>query len=276
MSRVLQSMADPVPFYVFDDLPSPEQLSLVRQEGYGIRISDLPAGLDNADFLAPMADSLEYLSIMDARCTDPRIVSRFTSLKGFTLNSRPKVDVDLRNCPLETYFGPHRRVESVEDLTTLKELTLYPPVEAGIGRIQSRLNRFSVVFARGMKGMPRMEHPETVTTISIDGPRDFDVTGMEEYTGLQVLHLSAITRLTGMSALVNIPSLGTIAFDRCRTVNDPEPLLSLRPSVKVDVFERSPFDADFKRKALASEAHWTFPQRVKIDNPFPWMTDGGK
>jgi hypothetical protein len=248
------------PVLTIDGLfPTASEVRTIQRPRSSVRILKLPLGLDDLAFLAPAADAIEVLDVLDPNCRDVRLIETMTSLRRVGLNVDERYPVDLaRVTRLESYSGPWKRMESVIDCLNLSDLRLTSPDVGKLSAIKSSLARLDIYSVPTPQAVPVISPAKTtLNELLIYGARDFDLKPIIEYQGLTQLTLSSCRSLHNLTALLDLPVLKNVFLERCPDLDGWEDLARLE-GVQVKVIDRNPFDLHF-REEVRDGGKWPFP-----------------
>lgn len=247
-----------VPSAVFENsIPTSVQARTIMEKGFGLHVSSIPRSHLNLAFLAEFDHRLTHLSIIDFDCTDVGRILKLRGLEALSLTVNQQTEVDLRSLTaLEEYDGDLRHFESVLDMPNVRRLELRDVRHGKLDMLPLSLETLMLVDAQSLTQLPAVRESK-LRELYIDGIGALDLRSLETYAALETLGFSKARSIASVDALLALPRLRGLAFDRCPKIEPLESLLKLG-DVTVSVLGRNPFRPEFRSSAATGAATWTY------------------
>jgi hypothetical protein len=238
--------------------PSKAELARVVREDLGIHI--LKAPRDSLEFLSPIIAAVRRLIVTDRSCSNVSLLAEAAALRELDLWVVSAEEVAFHGMPgLERFVGFGKKISGVRALGHLSYAYIEGANDTTLLGAQGPLRDITLTRASALTALPRIEHPEHVSTMLIHGARRLDLSTLVGFPNLKKLTLASCKNLTGVSGLL-VSGLNHVELDRCPSIDEWESLLDLRAGL-ITVADLNPFTEDFRAQAeLASPGRWTFPR----------------
>jgi hypothetical protein len=217
---------DSVPYAMFKRaLPTPSEIEMVRQKGYGLFLLDPPS----PDLLITRQfPGLTHLSVTTGSI-DTSALSEMHHLRELHLSIGRAPTTDLsRLGSLRLYSGAIEGFESVLQAPSLEVATFHEVGTDALPPIPRQLKELTIMGARRLRQLQLGSgdsQPE-LHTLVIDGPRRFDASSLREFTSLAKVFFMSVVHLASADSLV-AHNLTLLSLRNCREVPDIEVLAKI-------------------------------------------------
>ncbi|MGX5681143.1 hypothetical protein [Schumannella luteola] len=211
------------------------------------------------EFLSPVIEGLQRLVVTDFRCTSVDVLRIAVNLRELSLWVVPETEVPFEAMPnLESYAGFGRRIASLPTVTSLQTVYIEGVSDATLRDAVGPLNDITLTRGNALTSVPRLAHPERVSSLFIQGTRRLDVSGLSSYSQLKRLHVAACKSMVGVEGLLS-HRFESVELEKCASIEDFPTLTGIQADT-VTVAGPSPFDDEFKEMVASRHpGRWSFP-----------------